>query len=288
MKTTTRTHTIRRFAVAAAMATVPVLALGFSPVAGAKTSPPFSSCDNHKSSTIWDGVTPAKYSPTNTGTGNRDIQWPNGDSTRGWAVHEGQYKPAVDTDLLVVPTVRESGIECANLLGPDAPEYFKHAYDEIGQLPKGTDWALMINSADDRGQEQMHIHLTRLAGFARADIDKAAKGITTDEHQWLNSEVSLHGRDVHGKQSELRGYRAWATGSMNHNFFAKLNDDIVQPLKKQGNKDAAMAHETMLITANHDPKGPAFIVISSDKNSGLKPFGVDNLERLLDKGGKPK
>lgn len=33
---------------------------------------------------------------------------------------------------------------------------------------------------------------------------------------------------------------------------------------------------------NH--QGPGFIELASDEKSGLAPFGVNNIERLLDKG----
>jgi CDP-diacylglycerol pyrophosphatase len=265
---TFRTRLIRSTAVAAMAA---ALGIGLAGVANAQASPTFPGCGDPKAdSMIWNGVNPDKYTPTNKGS-NRDIVWPNGDSSRGWAVHEGQ-KPAVNTDLLVVPTVRETGIECDNLLRADAPEYFKHAYDEVGLLPKGTDWALAINSADKRGQDQMHIHLTRLSSAARADIDAASNKLGSNEHDWLNSVVQVKGRS----------YRAWNAGSMNHNLFGKLNDEIVQPLRKQGYSDAGMSHETILVTANH--QGSGFVVLESDENTGLKPNGVNNLETLLDKG----
>ena len=44
---------------------------------------------------------------------------------------------------------------------------------------------------------------------------------------------------------------------MNHNFFAKLNSEIVAPLKKQG-APVSMGNETLLITANHQGHDGSF------------------------------
>src|SRR5689334_20049759 len=116
----------------------------------------------------------------------------------------------------------------------------------------GADWALGINSADGRTLNQMHIHLTRLYGPARDDIDNAAKTgkLAKSEQAWVNSPIEVTGHDQHGNQSK-HTYRAWNADGINHNYFAKLNDDIVKPLQKQGKSNAGMRHETLLITLNH-------------------------------------
>ena len=69
--------------------------------------------------------------------------------------------------------------------------------------------------------------------------------------------------------------------NIDQNFFAALNSQIVAPLKKSG-ADVGMNNETLLITKNH--QGPGFIVLASDEKSGITPAGVNNIERLLDKG----
>ena len=163
---TTRSRLTRRIAAAAALVVAPALACGLSPAAHAETGTQhFQGCDNHKDDPIWDGVRPrahgvGEHSPKHPGR-NFDIQWPGHDSTRGWAVHPGVDMKTTQ-DLLVVPTVRETGIECDNLLHNDAPNYFKDAYESIHFMTGGPDWALGINSADARRLNQLHIHLTRL------------------------------------------------------------------------------------------------------------------------------
>jgi CDP-diacylglycerol pyrophosphatase len=279
MAIASRSRLIRRSMVAATLAAAPVLALGFSPAASADAvSKHFSSCNTTGGSDpIWEGVKPPVHTPKHMGK-NFDIQWPGHDSTKGWAVKPGADMKATQ-NLLVVPTVRESGIECVNLLEAGAPNYFKHAYDEI-KLMSGTDWALGINSADGRTLNQLHIHLTRLYGSARNDIDAAAKAgkLAKSEQAWVNSPIEVTGHDMKGKETK-HTYRAWNADGIDYNYFAKLNNDIVAPLKKQGKTDAGMRHEALLITLNR--QGNGLVVLESDRNTGI--HGVDNIETILDK-----
>ena len=283
---TTRSRFTRRIAAAAALVVAPVLAFGLSPAAHAETGTQhFQGCTNGKDDPIWDGVRPPdhkhplEHSPKHPG-GNFEIQWPGNDSTRGWAVHPGVDMTKTQ-DLLVVPTVRETGIECDNLLHSDAPNYFKHAYDSIHFMTGGPDWALGINSADGRRLDQLHIHLTRLYDKANGDIAQAVKAgkVTNDEHKWIDQVIEVTGHnDATFKTDSKHQYRAWITDSVDANFFKKLNDDIVTPLHKQG-KNAAMSHEAMLITRN--PAGKGFVVLASDTTTGI--HGVPNIEGIMDK-----
>ncbi|MBI3226497.1 MAG: CDP-diacylglycerol diphosphatase [Mycolicibacterium cosmeticum] len=283
MTNTSRNRIARRIAAVASMAVVPALALGLAPASHADaTATTFGPCSTIKQmeSTLWKGVDPAKYTPKNKGT-NFDIQWPNHDASHGWAVHSGNSsQKKVHTDLLVIPTMPESGIECSNLLSADAPHYFKHAADEAHHLNGVNDWALAINSADSRGQEQMHIHLTELYRPARHDIDAAATSgkITDHESSWVNSVISVTGHDQSmTKNTNPNSYRAWHTSSLDQNFFAAVHNDIAQP------KGTDMSHVMILVTK--DPRG-GFDVLESDRQSGL-PAGINNVESLLYKiGGK--
>jgi CDP-diacylglycerol pyrophosphatase len=280
MNTNITNRFVRRVAALAAMAVVPALAVGLSPVANAGQPAPFGPCDTSPSSTnlIWDGVNPATHTPTNSGKGNVTVVWPHDDKSRGYAVHYGNSTTHTLHDLLVVPTVRELGIECPNLLQGDAPEYFTEAYEQRG-LMTGNDWVLAINSESGRRIDQLHIHLTQLDRNTRADIDQALKddkvahNVAHNEGDWSKSLVTLRGTDTHGNYVP-RDVRMWEVGTMNHNFFEKLNDNIVKKLHTR------MADETLLITSA--PGGKGFIVLSSDTVSGLK-HGVNNIETFLHK-----
>lgn len=279
MTITSRSRFIRRATVAATLAAAPVLALGLSPTASADAvGKHFSSCNiTGGSDKIWEGVKAPEHTPLHK-LGNFDIKWPGHDSTRGFAVHPG-YDMKTPQNLLVVPTVRESGIECPNLLDADAPNYFKNAHDSI-KLMGGGDWALGINSQDGRTRDQMHIHLTHLYGSARKDIDAAAKAgkLAKNEHAWVNSPIEVTGHDKYGKETK-HTYRAWNADKIDYNYFAKLNNNIVQPLQKQGKSAAGMPHEALLITLNR--QGNGLVVLESDRNTGI--HGVDNIETILDK-----
>ncbi|OBA84734.1 hypothetical protein A5642_25710 [Mycolicibacterium mucogenicum] len=283
---TTRSRFTRRIAAVAALVAAPALAFGLSPAAHAETGTQhFAECDlTHKDDKIWDGVKPpahgvGEHSPKNPGH-NLQVQWPGNDSTRGFAVHPGKHDIKAVQDLLVVPTVRETGIECPNLLRSDAPNYFKDAYDSI-HFGSSPDWALGINSKDGRGYDQLHIHLTRLYGAAREDIDRAVKAgkVSKDEHKWVDQVIEVTDHDKTFVQTSKHAYRAWNANSIDTNFFAKLQDNVITPLVKQGNKQADMAHETMLVTLNHEGNG--LIVLASDTNSGI--HGVNQIEGIMDK-----
>ena len=285
MTTTNRIGFARRFALITAAAAVPVMGLVVAPTAGAQATE-FGPCGNvHDNVDLWKDV---KYATPKHKDGAIDVVFPGGDKSRGYAVRQGHH-PAQLTDLLVIPTARETGIECDNLLEANAPHYFKDAFEEASILPPGNqgqapDWALGINSADNRGQDQLHIHVTLLDPTARADIDQAVKNhkVTKDEKAWKTSVIGVRGHTEKGPiETSPRGYRAWNTDNIDQNFFAALNIQIVAPLKKAG-ADVGMNNETLLITKNH--QGPGFIVLASDEKSGLAPFGVNNIERLLDKG----
>ncbi len=285
MTTTNRIGFARRFALITAAAAVPVMGLVVAPTAGAQATE-FGPCGNvHDNVDLWKDV---RYATPKHKDGAIDVVFPGGDKSRGYAVRQGHH-PAQLTDLLVIPTARETGIECDNLLEANAPHYFKDAFEEASILPPGNqgqapDWALGINSADNRGQDQLHIHVTLLDPTARADIDQAVKNhkVTKDEKAWKTSVIGVRGHTEKGPiETSPRGYRAWNTDNIDQNFFAALNIQIVAPLKKAG-ADVGMNNETLLITKNH--QGPGFIVLASDEKSGLAPFGVNNIERLLDKG----
>jgi CDP-diacylglycerol pyrophosphatase len=241
------------------------LAIWATPAANAATSWPNPSCGNPKDDIdLWNDVKSA--TPTNKGN-NLEVVWPNKKQELGYATHDGTEPKKSTYNYLLIAAIRESGIECANLLDSDAPNYFKDAFDNISLLPKGTDWALGIESADNRSRDQLHIHISRLQGQARTDIDKAAKSIPTDESKWTSTIITVMGKK----------FRAWNVATMDHNLFTHLNDDIVKPRK------VSMENETMLVTGP-PPKGSGFIILNSDeKSADTKPAGANNIEFLLNK-----
>jgi CDP-diacylglycerol pyrophosphatase len=216
---------------------------------------------------LWVDVNPAKgIKPGSPGT-NKEVDWPGGNSNLGYAIHDG-VKGGAPYNWLFVPTRRIKGIECNLIWGQSDPKYFNDAYGKLNYIGGGNpgDWALGIESANDRSYDQMHIHMTRLQTEARRNIDTAvtSKLVATTETDWLNKTITVMGNT----------FRAWNPSNMDHQFFYDLNQNIVTKLQS-----GWMGNETMLIVANH--QGSGFIVLNSDK--GLKN-GVDNIEKFLYKG----
>lgn len=238
------------------------LASWSAPAAHSATSWPGPPCGNPQDDIdLWNDVKDAK--PNSKGN-NIKVVWSNDKRELGYATHDGTEPKKTTYNYLLLAAIRESGIECPNLLDSDAPNYFKDAFDNLGLLPTGTDWALGIESADNRSRNQLHIHISRLQAQARTDIDKSA--IPTDESKWTSSVITVMGKK----------FRAWNAGTMDHNLFAHLNDDIVKPRK------VSMADETILITTPH-PKGSGFVILNSDEKSPDTKPGANNIEFLLNK-----
>lgn len=276
-----------------AVATGCLLALGVAPLSaadpGGTPAPSFPECGNPADhDVIWDGNggksgQGVKAASPSDFTGNVDVVFPTGEPSRGYALKNGQHGGA-KYDFLLVPTVRETGIECANLLN-NAPEYFTYAYNYVASgpkgLPPGTDWALGIESGDPhaRSFNQLHIHVSRLRAETRASLNQVSGKCAATEGDWLKSIVVVNVADINGKIVP-KTFRCWNAGAMTHGFFSNLNNDIVSKLK-----GVSMSNETLLITTNKNKPG-GFLVLASDKVSpDLNKNGVNNIEGLLNKVG---
>ncbi len=118
------------------------------------------------------------------------------DLAAGWAVLKDRDG---DTQFLLIPTARVSGIESPELLAPNAPNYFAAAWDArhfVDQrahrdLPRDV-LGLAINSVSGRTQDQLHIHIdcTRLDVVAAVHEHSAAIG-----PQWAPFPAPLAGHD---------------------------------------------------------------------------------------------
>jgi CDP-diacylglycerol pyrophosphatase len=119
----------------------------------------------------------------------------DGGEARGYAV----LKDLVGaTQFLLIPTERITGIESPQILAPDAPNYFAHAWrartfveQRAGRgLPR--DWmSLAINSAAARTQNELHIHID----CVRADVHQALAAHADDiGGSWAPFPVALAGQ----------------------------------------------------------------------------------------------
>jgi CDP-diacylglycerol pyrophosphatase len=252
---------------AAAMATGCLFAIGAAPTAAADNSWPPTQCGTDADGGyIWNRMKNALPTTVPDAMGDRIVVWPHDDQTQGYAVHNGSSGNEHPWNLLLVPTVRVNGIECPNLTASNTPQFFKDAASHVDQLPDGNaDWALTINSRFARGENQLHIHMSKLFGDVRNEFNGQATKAATDPSKWYDSVISV---------KEFK-YRAWNAPSLDYNLFAMLFDNVV---KKSG-PHTGMENETLLVTRNL--KGTGFLVMSSDK-SGLM-FGTDNSDWALDR-----
>ena len=86
-----------------------------------------------------------------------------------------------ETQYLLIPTTRITGIESPAVLAPAAPNYFAEAWNEtplvnarLGKTLPRQDLSLAINAITGRTQDQLHIHIDCI----RADVRDALDGAT--------------------------------------------------------------------------------------------------------------
>lgn len=102
---------------------------------------------------------------------------------RGYAVLRAPFE---DTHIIVTPTVRTLGIETRRLRGPEAPNYFRDAWnarrfvtDDLRRKPAREDLALAVNSRFGRSQDQLHIHVDCLRPDVKRSLARQRDAIRT-------------------------------------------------------------------------------------------------------------
>lgn len=98
---------------------------------------------------------------------------------------------------LLIPTARVSGIESPELLAPNAPNYFRDAWNARAYVDRALrrtlprdEVSLAINSASGRTQNQLHIHIDCLASDVAQTLREVGPGIGTE---WKPLPVRLRG-----------------------------------------------------------------------------------------------
>jgi hypothetical protein len=266
---------LQRLAVATAIAGTMFGLVGAPPAGAAPAWPPVppacgAASDNDN---LWLAAKDAQPGEDLQAHGNFEVVVPNGDRSRGYIVHHGKAfadRLHQEYDKLVIPTTRVTGIECGNLVGANVPEFFKDAYDAKSWLPLGTVPAMVVNSMYHRSLNQLHIHLSRLKKPILDQLASQVGSLAPNQGEWLDPShvITLDGRS----------YRGWKASDLNHNFFARLNEDVVQKIGRAG---LSMADETLLIT----PVPGGFAVLSSDH---YLHNGTDNSDFALDRDGDPR
>src|SRR5579862_2608955 len=124
-----------------------------------------------------------------------------------------------DTQYLLMPAAKVTGIEDPQILAPGAPNYFADAWAERQftvtaakrDLPRD-DLSLAINSVYGRTQNQLHIHIDCVTPAVR---DALAKNIAALGDKWASFPVKLAGH-------EYRAMRLGQDGLDRVNVFQRI------------------------------------------------------------------
>lgn len=118
-----------------------------------------------------------------------DVSLPGGYAVLKDIVGVAQY--------LLIPTARVSGIESPELLAPNAPNYWRDAWqarrfvdDKLRRVLPRDEVSLAINSASGRTQNQLHIHIDCLASDVARTLRDVGPGIGKE---WKPLPVKLRG-----------------------------------------------------------------------------------------------
>jgi CDP-diacylglycerol pyrophosphatase len=175
------------------------------------------------------------------------------------------------TQILLVPTDRRTGIESAQLLAPNAPNYWQAAWaarsffeKRAGRPVPRDDIGLAINSLYGRSQNQLHIHVD----CVRPDVRQAIEAHQAEiGPQWSPPKLWLGGQAYRARRIDGEDLGA-------HDPFKLLAEEDPQAR-------ADMGRQTLVLVgvAFADSK-PGFVLLShrADPATGDKAIG----ENLLD------
>jgi CDP-diacylglycerol pyrophosphatase len=160
-----------------------------------------------------------------------------------------------DTQYLLIPTAKVTGIEDPAVLAPDAPNYFADAWAERHYTVTAAkhdlsrdDLSLAVNSIDGRTQNQLHIHIDCVAAAVRTAI---AKNIAALEDRWASFPEPLAGH----------AYRAMRISgdALTINPFKQLAAEVVAP--------DGMGKQTLVVVGANLPGGtPGFVLLADAAN----------------------
>ncbi len=175
-----------------------------------------------------------------------------------------------ETQYLLIPTVRITGIESPALLAPMTPNYFAQAWDETGlvgarlgrTLPR-QDLSLAINSITGRTQDQLHIHIDCI----RADVrDALARHTDVVGRHWAPFRELLAG-------TRYRAMRIDGS-ALGANPFMLLADGV------SGARAGMGAHTLVLVGETFADGAPGFVLLDGHAHPALGEMG--NGEALQD------
>ncbi len=196
------------------------------------------------------------------------------------------FKFNKDTNKLLVPKFRITGIECPKVLDTTLPNYWQAAWDEARKsFGKNVDILVGINSYDGRTQDQLHIHLTAFIREARTQLDKIDSTIPrNDLRKWNDQIFEL------GAPGDTYVYRIAHVDALDRtNPFILLNHFVVST------SNDMFAQSLAVVAAKN---GGHFLIATQGKKTQAnqpdhpKPlhigtyWGTSTVEALMDRRGK--
>jgi CDP-diacylglycerol pyrophosphatase len=175
-----------------------------------------------------------------------------------------------NTQFLLIPTARISGIESAEILSPDAPNYWADAWQARSfvedrahrHLPRDA-IGLAINALGARSQNQLHIHIDCVRLDVRTALREHAAAIGA---QWQHFPAPLAGHDYMAMRLEQPDLGA-------ANPFVLLADGVADAR-------ADMAHATLVVIGDSFHGKDGFVLLAGHATPGTGNRGSG--EQLLD------
>jgi len=176
---------------------------------------------------------------------------------------------------LLIPTTRLAGIESRELLSPDAPNYWRQAWERrdyvsqaLGKSLAPDQFALEVNSAAARSQLQLHIHMDcvrpdlpallqthredpfaqwqplQLDGHTYSILRLPADALATQDPFKLAAARSAYAARAMAAQSLLLTGARFADGSSG---FYLLNMPVNFALQEQGSAEVLLDHDCRIV-----------------------------------------
>jgi CDP-diacylglycerol pyrophosphatase len=178
-----------------------------------------------------------------------------------------------ESQFLLIPTARISGIEDPAILAPEAVNYFAKAWaartfteTRLGAAQPRDVIILAINSAYGRTQNQLHIHIDCIRPDVRAALAAHLDAVGT---AWSPFPVTLAGSP----------YRAIRIG---HDTLGEVNPFQVLADGVPGAKDAMGRHTLVLVGEVFAHGEPGFVLLDNQVDLAAGDFASG--ERLQDHG----
>jgi CDP-diacylglycerol pyrophosphatase len=172
------------------------------------------------------------------------------------------------TQYLLIPTARIGGIESPELLQPGAPNYFAAAWRErvfteraAGHALPRTAISLAVNSANWRGQDQLHIHIDCVRPDLRAALQAQLPRVGD---RWTSFPEPPAGHDYRA----VRVLRADLDGV---DPIMLLADGVPAARADMG------AQTLVVVGADFGDAGPGFVILNATSNiaAGLGIKGTE-------------